>query len=50
MRLLEVRGGYLFQHRPDLIPQGFLTNEEVVLWAAYYDAKQKADKAGAQRG
>jgi len=39
MQLIELRGGYLYQHRPDLIPQGFLTHEEVALWAAYYERK-----------
>lgn len=42
MRLLDVRGGYLYQHRPDVIPQGWVTDEELSLWAAYYDMKQKA--------
>lgn len=42
MQLIELRGGYLYQHRPDLIPQGFLTNEELALWAAYYERKGKA--------
>ena len=51
MRLLDVRGGYLYQHRPDLFPQGFLTDEETMLWAAYFDAKQKeAAKPGARGG
>lgn len=36
MRLIEKHGGYLYQHRPDLIPQGFLTYEELALWDAYY--------------
>lgn len=40
MQLLELRGGYLYQHRPDVIPQGFLTDEEVALWAAYYERKK----------
>ena len=42
MRLLDVRGGYLYQHRPDVIPAGFLTDEEVALWAAYYERKGAA--------
>lgn len=49
MRLLDVRGGYLFQHRPDVIPQGFLTDEELGLWCAYYDQKAKADGQPAVR-
>jgi hypothetical protein len=40
MALLELRGGYLHEHRPDIIPQGYLTNEELSLWSAYYDIKQ----------
>ena len=31
MQLLEMRGGYLYQHRPDVIPQGYLTDEELAL-------------------
>jgi hypothetical protein len=46
MRLLDKRGGYLYQHRPDLFPQGFMTDEEQALWVAYYkqttaEAKQR---------
>jgi hypothetical protein len=45
MQLLELRGGYLYQHRPDIIPQGYLTNEELALWSAYYEIKQaKSDR------
>lgn len=48
MRLLEVRGGYLYQHRPDLFPQGFLTDEEIALWAVYY--QQRDDERAAESG
>ena len=41
MQLLEMRGGYLYQHRPDVIPQGYLTDEELALWGAYYERKGK---------
>jgi hypothetical protein len=40
MTLVEARGGYLYQHRPDVIPQGYLTSEELALWAAYYERKK----------
>lgn len=43
MQMLELRGGYLYQHRPDVIPQGRLTDEEVALWDAYYQ-KRAAEK------
>ena len=42
MSLIHLRGGYLYQHRPDVIPQGFLTPEEIALWAAYYERKDSA--------
>ena len=41
MALLEQRGGYLYQHRPDVIPHGFLCNEEIALWEAYYERRNK---------
>ena len=44
MQLLEQRGGYLYQHRPDIIPQGWMTEEELGLWVAYYDRKQSEAK------
>lgn len=43
MTLTEQRGGFLYQHRPDVIPQGFLTEQEIALWAIYYE--QKAARA-----
>lgn len=41
MALLDQRGGFLYQHRPDLFPQGFLTLEELVLWAAFRERTAK---------
>lgn len=49
MALLELRGGYLYQHRPDVIPQGFLTDQEVALWAAFYE-QRKTTSAARQKG
>jgi len=43
MQLLELRGGYLYEHRPDVIPQGFLTHEELALWSAFYEQRKKQD-------
>ena len=37
MQLIEQRGSFLYQHRPDVIPQGFVTDEELALWAAYFE-------------
>lgn len=39
MTLIEKRGGFLYEHRPDIIPQGWLTDEEQSLWCAYYERK-----------
>ena len=48
MQVLDMRGGFLHQHRPDVIPQGFLTDEELSLWAAYFE--MRGDAAAAQGG
>lgn len=39
MKLIEQRGGFLYEHRPDVIPQGYVTAEELTLWVAYYEAQ-----------
>ena len=39
-----MRGGFLHQHRPDVIPHGFLSDEEVGLWAAYYERREREEK------
>lgn len=41
MSLLDLRGGYLYQHRPDHFPEGFLTDVEFELWCIYYQQKPK---------
>lgn len=41
-----MRGGYLFEARPDVIPQGYLTDEEMALWSAYYARRQVEAKGG----
>jgi hypothetical protein len=46
MKLLEMRGGYLYQHRPDVIPQGFVTGEELALWSAYYERRAQEQSRG----
>jgi hypothetical protein len=38
-----LKGRFLFEVRPDIIPEGYLTDVECALWSRYY-----ADKA-AQR-
>jgi hypothetical protein len=39
MQLLDLRGGYLYQHFPDVMPDGRITSEELALWSAYYESK-----------
>lgn len=46
MQLIDKRGGTLFEHRPDVIPQGFQTDEELSLWAAFFEIRAKAERNG----
>lgn len=41
MILLDMRGQFLFQVRPDIFPEGRLTTAELELWALHYEEKQK---------
>lgn len=47
MQVIDMRGGYLYQHRPDIIPQGFLSDEELALWVAFNQIK--AERAAAAK-
>jgi len=42
MALLDLRGSgeFLFQVRPDVFPEGFLTQVEVCLWIEFYKEKE----------
>ena len=46
MRIAEQRGGFLHEVRPDVIPQGWMTGEELALWAAYYERRAAEAKHG----
>lgn len=39
--LCDARGLFIYQVRPDLFPQGILTDEEVYLWNLFYTDKNK---------
>ena len=39
--LAEMKGRFLYEVRPDLFPQGFLTELEIQVWADYYNEKPK---------
>ena len=44
MQLLHLRGGFLHEHRPDIVPQGFVTEEELALWCAYLELRNAETK------
>jgi hypothetical protein len=41
LSLLHLQGGYLYQHRPDVIPEGYLTGVEIALWARFFEDKKR---------
>lgn len=45
MSLLDIRGGYLYQHQPSLFPEGQITQTELALWELYYHDKQQRLKS-----
>lgn len=40
MLLCEQRGRFLFEVRPDLFPEGRLTDVESALWGIYYEDRK----------
>jgi len=43
--LCDQRGRFLFEARPDLFPEGRLTDVEAALWGRYYhDRNQQSSK------
>ena len=36
MALLDLKGGFLYQHKPSLFPEGEITGTEMMLWELYY--------------
>jgi hypothetical protein len=46
MAMIDKRGGFLYEHRPDVIPQGFVTEEEISLWSAFYERRAAEQKHG----
>lgn len=43
--LAEQRGRFLFEVRPDLFPEQYLTSAETALWGLYYDDKKQRSAA-----
>lgn len=44
MALLDLRGGYLYQHKASLFPSGEITGTEQLLWELYYTEKNARNK------
>ena len=38
LALCHIKNAFLYEHCPDLFPQGFLTDVELYLWADYLDS------------
>lgn len=41
MTLADARGKLLFEIRPDLFPEGFLTDTELHLWGLFYEERDR---------
>jgi hypothetical protein len=50
MELCAVRNRFMFEVRPDIFPEGWLTDTESELWARYYDEQERNRKQRAKRG
>lgn len=46
LTLLHAKGGYLYEHRPDLFPEGQLTDTEMELWGLFYRDRNREQKRG----
>jgi len=42
--LCHAKSRFLFEARPDLFPQGMLTQLETELWSMFYDEREKTRK------
>lgn len=46
MILCERRGQFIFQVRPDIFPEGYLTDTEIELWDLLETAREDAKNSG----
>jgi hypothetical protein len=44
MALLDMQGGFLYQHKRSLFPEGEITGTELLLWELYYKDKNARSK------
>jgi hypothetical protein len=47
MALCAERGRFLFEARPDLFPEGYLTTTELMLWSDFYRERNQASSRNA---
>ena len=45
LALAESRGQFLYQCRPDLFPEGYLTIAEIELWGLHYEQRERKREA-----
>jgi len=38
LAICYARGRFLYEARPDIFPQGYLTEDEIMLWEKYYQS------------
>jgi hypothetical protein len=50
MTLCYDRGRFLYEVRPDIFPEGYLTDTEIALWGEYYDELAQHRKASSRNG
>ena len=46
MSLCDARGRMLFEVRPDLFPEGYLTDMELTLWGLFYEERERNRRQG----
>jgi hypothetical protein len=42
--LCAERGRFLFEARPDIFPEGYLTSTELSIWGLYYKEREDSRK------
>ena len=47
--LCAERGRFLFEARPDVFPEGYLTETEIGVWGMYYAEREERQKQRKQR-
>ena len=45
LALCYARGRFLYEVRPDIFPEGYLTDTEIELWGNYYDELEQTRKS-----